>query len=1235
MKAIKRLSVILFLFLSKGAISQQLRLGDNPYAVEKSAVLDLVSSNQGLLLPRISDTSLINALTPPDGMMIYYTPASLLMIRKHGYWNAVSSTNELSNYWSVNGNANGGTKRIGNTDNFHLSFITNDLERLRIDNTGKVGIGTTSPTEALDVYGNLKWSGALMPGNNAGTAGTILQSNGPGSAPSWINLGLSGLSDATVITPQDGQLLKFNGTNWVNFTPTFLSSVDTSDISTFYLKTRSLLNSGTGISYNSATGMITNTGVTSINGNTGAVTLDTGLISNFSQKVRNLFTPVAPITLNNNGHIGITQSGAATDGYLSSTDWTSFNNKQAAGNYITSLSGDINAAGPGNAVATISDNVVSYNKIQKTSTTNIVLGRTSPGAGNIEEIATTGTGNVVRANAPVLINPTGIVKADVGLGNVDNTSDLSKPVSTATQTALNNKISITEKAVSNGVATLDAAGKIPSTQLPVGPQVYLGTWNPVTNTPFLSDATGKRGDTYRVVADGTINLGSGNITFSSSDDVIHNGTIWQRNPATSDVTSVNGQTGTVTLNTDNINEGLANKYYTDARANLKINVTEKAANNGVATLDAGGKVPVSQLPFSGMIYKGTWDASTNSPMLADGSGSSGETYNVIAGGTINLGSGPINFVVGDKVIYNGAVWQRNPSTASVTSVNSQMGTVVLNTDNIAEGSTNKYYTDARSRTALSATAPLVYNASTGNMSIPQAGSASAGYLSSLDWTIFNQKQPAGNYITALTGDVIAAGPGSAAASIAPNAVTFSKMQAMTSNKLLGSGLSGNAVSEITLGTGLSFTGNTLNAATTGGTVTSFSAGNLSPLFTTQVTNASTTPALAFTMNAQSPNLVFASPVGVSGTPVFRSLAKTDLPANIVFNDQGNSYTSGSKQIFSASAANADIRLSGYNADPASLSNGDVWFHTALQNIRYRANGITRTIANTDEAQVLTNKTISGTNNTITNISNAALANSTIGLILGSTGTDVNVSPSPASLGGSLSLNIPSASAVNRGVLTPGDWTKFNSKEDLLSFYTGLTRVANTITANLSTGVSGGQSVVGGKNASENLILSSTANATKGNIVFGNSVYDEANNKLGIGTNAPTNAVHINSPNPLRLEGLQNNNSSTLLVVDANGVVGKSPAINLTSLIKATYNIDLPVLGNNENISINVAVTGAKVGDNVVVTPAGELTNSNGTGLVFIGYSYVSLDGQVTIRFINSTNISTNVPNTAFYITVIR
>jgi len=49
-------------------------------------------------------------------------------------------------------------------------------------------------------------------------------------------------------------------------------------------------------------------------------------------------------------------------------------------------------------------------------------------------------------------NPHSVTKTDVGLGNVDNTSDLSKPISTATQTALSNKV---DKVSGKGLSTND------------------------------------------------------------------------------------------------------------------------------------------------------------------------------------------------------------------------------------------------------------------------------------------------------------------------------------------------------------------------------------------------------------------------------------------------------------------------------------------------------------------------------------------------------------------------------------------------------------------------------------------------------------------------------------------------------------------------------------------------------------------------------------------------------------
>jgi surface protein len=61
-----------------------------------------------------------------------------------------------------------------------------------------------------------------------------------------------------------------------------------------------------------------------------------------------------------------------------------------------------------------------------------------------------------------------------------------------------------------------------------GATIYKGAWNPNTNTPTLADGTGVAGYMYLVSAAGTVNLGSGNITFAINDYAIYNGTVWQK-----------------------------------------------------------------------------------------------------------------------------------------------------------------------------------------------------------------------------------------------------------------------------------------------------------------------------------------------------------------------------------------------------------------------------------------------------------------------------------------------------------------------------------------------------------------------------------------------------------------------------------------------------------------------------------------------------------------------------------
>jgi hypothetical protein len=83
-----------------------------------------------------------------------------------------------------------------------------------------------------------------------------------------------------------------------------------------------------------------------------------------------------------------------------------------------------------------------------------------------------------------------------------------------------------------------------------------------------------------------------------------------------------------------------------------------------------------------------------------------------------------------------------PGTGSpVTSVFGQSAAVVAvsgdyHTDLIIE-TTNLYFTNARALEALSASAPLSFNA--GNLSITQASATTDGYLSSTDWNTFNSK----------------------------------------------------------------------------------------------------------------------------------------------------------------------------------------------------------------------------------------------------------------------------------------------------------------------------------------------------------------------------------------------------------------------------------------------------------------------------------------------------------------
>ena len=108
-----------------------------------------------------------------------------------------------------------------------------------------------------------------------------------------------------------------------------------------------------------------------------------------------------------------------------------------------------------------------------------------------------------------------------------------------------------------------------------------------------------------------------------------------------------------------------------------------------------------------------------------------------------------------------------------------------------------------------------------------------------------------------------------------------------------------------------------------------------------------------------------------------------------------------------------------------------------------------TVANNDVVPIVVSGATTTNKATISSIQTFMQGNldvgvTSVGITLGSSGTDVNVTGSPVTSSGNITINLPTASATNRGLLSAADWVTFNSKQDAGSFVTLDT--AQTITA---------------------------------------------------------------------------------------------------------------------------------------------------------------------------------------------
>lgn len=141
---------------------------------------------------------------------------------------------------------------------------------------------------------------------------------------------------------------------------------------------------------------------------------------------------------------------AGTSGLLRKTavnTWALDTATYLTANQTITFSGDATGSGTTAVTLTIPAGTVTLAKMADLATATLI-GRNTAGTGVPEALSTT------------------TVRTMLSINNVDNTSDANKPISTATQAALDDKVDISLLGAANGVATLDSGGKVPTAQLP-------------------------------------------------------------------------------------------------------------------------------------------------------------------------------------------------------------------------------------------------------------------------------------------------------------------------------------------------------------------------------------------------------------------------------------------------------------------------------------------------------------------------------------------------------------------------------------------------------------------------------------------------------------------------------------------------------------------------------------------------------------------------------------------------
>ena len=574
--------------------------------------------------------------------------------------------------------------------------------------------------------------------------------------------------------------------------------------------------------------------------------------------------PISVATGTSTPVISMSQANGTTNGYLSSSDWTTFNGKQAAGSYLTGLTGDVSAAGPGSGAATLAAVAIAGTS---TKVTYDVKGRVTSGtsltAADIPPLSaaviTSGTLTVANGGTGANLSTTGgtgqYVKQTTSGGSVTvGTIAAGDITSSLGYTPLNKAGDTLTGALNLGANDLSNSGNI---QMAASKTLALSTnstdpsglaagdvgktwFNSSTNQikywngsaaialgaagSGLANLNGQTGNTQTFAVPGTsgtapawssasnahtLNIpmaSAASVTaglLSNADYAAFSGKVSAVAQGTGIAVATASGTAAVSLAAAGT-AGTYSKVTTDTYGRVTSGTSLTASDvpplsaaiitsGTLATANGGtGVNSTATFPTTGVVVtEAATETLTNKTLTAatiNGASSIGGSTTINTTGTVNSGTHTVagnvailgNSTTANKLVLNdkgstNSVALKAPDTlaSSLTlelpSTSGSSGQV-LSTN--GSGTLSWVSTAVGSVTNVTGTAPIsvATGTSTPVISMAQANGSTNGYLSSADWTTFNGKQAAGNYITALTGDVTASGAGSAAATLAAVAI---------------------------------------------------------------------------------------------------------------------------------------------------------------------------------------------------------------------------------------------------------------------------------------------------------------------------------------------------------------------------------------------------------------------------------------------------------------------------------